>query len=122
VVALLKTHKAAQNEERLRAGDLWEESGCVFTTAFGKPGEPHNLLRAVRIASGKAGLSGVTVHTLRHTYATTALMAGVPLKVVSVNMGHASIQITADTYVHVSDEASQEAARRVSDAFDAFGP
>jgi integrase len=121
VVLLLRTHMAAQNEERLRASNLWQDSGFVFTTAFGRPVEPQNLLRAVRIASGMAGLAGVKVHTLRHTYATTALMAGVPLKVVSVNMGHASIQITADTYSHVSDEAAQEAAIKVSAALGALG-
>jgi integrase len=77
VVTLLKTHKAAQNEERLRAGNIWEDSGFVFTTAFGKPAEPPNLLRAVRIACRKAGLTGVTVHTLRHTYATTTALGPV---------------------------------------------
>jgi integrase len=43
------------------------------------------------------------------------------LKVVSVNMGLASIQITADTYRNVTDEAAQDAARKVSNAFDALG-
>jgi site-specific recombinase XerD len=63
-----------------------------------------------RMAAKRAGLSGVNVHTLRHTYATTALLHGVPLKVVSVNLGHASIQITADIYGHVSDDAARAGA------------
>ncbi len=114
MLALLKSQKARQAAERLTAGNLWVESGLVFTTDLGKPIEPQNLLRTVRIASQKAGLQGVKVHSLRHTYATTALMAGVPLKVVSVNMGHASIQITADIYGHVTDEAARAAAEKVS--------
>lgn len=119
-VALLRTRKATQAVERLRAGNLWNASNLVFTTEFGKPVEPQNLLRLTRDASSLAGLQGVKVHTLRHTYATTALLAGVPLKVVSDNLGHASIQITADTYGHVTDEAARAAARAVSDAY-AFG-
>ncbi len=117
VVALLKAHKAAQAEERLRAGNLWEETGYVFATEFGMPADPRNLLRAVRIARTKAGLpDSIGVHTLRHTYATTALLNGVPLHVVSRNLGHSSIAITADIYGHLTDEASQSAAQTVSAA------
>lgn len=72
MLALLKSQKARQAAERLTAGNLWVESGLVFTTDLGKPIEPQNLLRTVRIASQKAGLQGVKVHSLRHTYATTA--------------------------------------------------
>ena len=121
-VALLKAQKAAQAVERLKAGNIWEDTeGFVFTTALGAPVEPQNILRTVRIASMKAGLDGVKVHTLRHTYATTALMAGVPIKVVSGNLGHASIQLTADTYGHVTDEAARKAAEAVSAAYAAYG-
>lgn len=43
----------------------------------------------------------IGVHTLRHTYATTALLNGVPMHVVSRNLGHSSIVITADiTHQH----------------------
>lgn len=69
------------------------------------------------IAKGRAGLSGqVGVHTLRHTYATTALLHDVPLHVVSRNLGHASIAITADIYGHLTDEAAQAAAETVAAA------
>ncbi|WP_457208107.1 tyrosine-type recombinase/integrase [Nocardioides sp. P5_C9_2] len=121
-VALLKAQKAAQAAERLKAGNIWQDTqGFVFTTALGAPVEPQNILRTVRIASTKAGIEGVKVHTLRHTYATTALRAGVPLKDVSVNLGHASTQLTADTYQHVTDEAARKAAEAVSAAYAAYG-
>lgn len=116
MVTLLERQRKAQAAERLRAGSLWQDNGLVFTTAFGAPVEPQNLLRTVREAARKAGLEGVKVHSLRHTYATTALLAGVPLKVVSVNLGHASIQITADTYGHVTDDAAKAAAQVVAEA------
>jgi integrase len=41
------------------------------------------------------------LYDLRHTCATLLLVAGVPLKVVSERLGHASITQTADTYSHV---------------------
>lgn len=57
-----------------------------------------------------------TAHALRHTHATLALSAGVRLDVVSRQLGHASIAITADVYGHPDDKALEEAARKVSDA------
>ena len=75
---LISEHRAEQAAERLRAGNLWEDTGFVFATEFGFPVDPRNLLRTTMIAAKRAGLSQIGVHTLRHTYATTALLNGVP--------------------------------------------
>ncbi len=116
VAELLRRHRAQQAAERLRAGGDWHDEDFVFATASGRPVEPQNVLRTVREAAHEAGLSRVTVHSLRHTYATAALLNGVALKVVSANLGHASIQITADTYGHVTDDAARAAAEKVAAA------
>ncbi len=120
MVELLRGCQSAQIVERSTAGNLWQgadaATGYVFTTALGGPVEPQNILRSVRTAATAAGLRGITVHSLRHTYATTALLNGVPLKVVSSNLGHASIQVTADIYGHVTDDASRAAATTVAEA------
>jgi len=52
----------------------------------------------------------ITPHTLRHTYASLAIQRGVPLLVVSRQLGHASIAITADIYGHLAPDATREAA------------
>jgi integrase len=119
MIALLRRWRAGQAAELAAAGNLWQGDdgdGFVFTTALGRPVEPQNILRTVSVAADSAGLDGVSVHTLRHTYATTALLNGVPLKVVSCNLGHASIQVTADIYGHVTDDAAQAAAATVANA------
>jgi len=41
-VESLKSHKAAQNTERLGIGDLWQDNGLVFCTRGGKPLNFHN--------------------------------------------------------------------------------
>jgi hypothetical protein len=51
--------------ERLRAADQWTDAGLVFTTEFGRPVEPRNLLRVVQSAGKPAGVEGVGVHTRR---------------------------------------------------------
>ena len=118
MVRLLSEQRARQAAERLRAGNWWEETGFVFATEFGRPADPRNLLRATFLAAQKAELGSVSVHTLRHTYATTALLQGVPIHVVSRNLGHSSIAITADIYGHLTDEAAQSAALLVSEALE----
>jgi integrase len=118
MTALLQSRRALQAEERLASANLWEQTGYVFTTEFGGPVDPRNLLRTVRLACVKADLPQIGVHTLRHTYATTALLNGVPVHVVSRNLGHSSIVITVDTYGHVTDDASRAAAAAVSEALN----
>lgn len=109
VAAVLKEHRRAQREERMRAMDVWTETGHVFTTETGQPVDPRNVLRATTTAATKAGLSGVNVHTLRHSAATHWLENGVHLRAVSDLLGHSSTRITGDVYAHTSDAAAERA-------------
>lgn len=115
-VAALKEVRARQREERLAAGALWQTSDYVFTTEQGHLCEPRNVLRALTAAGGRIGRSDITVHSLRHTFATTLLVAGVPLKVVSELLGHTSITITGDLYGHVSPAVSHGAMSKLTAA------
>jgi integrase len=56
------------------------------------------------------------LHDLRHTYASLAIRRGVDLLVVSRQLGHHSIKITADLYGHLAPEATRKAA----DAWEAI--
>ena len=118
MVRLITEQRAEQVAERLRAGNLWEDSGFFFATEFGGPVDPRNLLRTTTIAAKRARLPQIGVHTLRHTYATTALLNNVPMHVVSRNLGHSSIMITADIYGHLTDDAARSAALVASNALD----
>lgn len=63
----------------------------------------------------QAGLKHYTFHALRHTFATRALEAGVSIKVVSEILGHASVQITMDTYMHVLPNLQNEAMNQIAE-------
>jgi len=52
------------------------------------------------------------MHTLRHTYATRAIERGVNPKALQKLLGHASLQVTMDTYVHVTDDSMIKAVRK----------
>jgi integrase len=59
--------RAAQADERSRAGSAWRQTGLVFTTEFGEPCDPRNAFRALKVAAGRAGLPDVGLQTLRHS-------------------------------------------------------
>ena len=59
-----------------------------------------------------ADLSGVTVHTLRHSHASFLISVGVPLAVVGRGLGHTQSS-TTQRYAHVADQAQREAMAMV---------
>jgi len=122
-VAALRDHRRRQNEERLRAGELWSgEGNFVFTDEIGKPVHPSALSRRFVSYVGRAGLPPIRLHDLRHTYATVALGAGVHPKIVSERLGHATTAVTMDLYSHVTPTIAAEAAVLIaSRVFDRRG-
>jgi integrase len=109
VVTMLRKHRAAQLSDRLRAANQWQDSGLVFTTELGAPVDPRNLLRVVEMAAKSAGVTGIGVHTLRHSAAVAWLESGVHIKAVADLLGHSSIAITGDVYGHTSDDTARAA-------------
>ena len=114
IVAMLKAHKAAQAEERLRAANVWEGYGLVFCTEAGRPVEPRNLLREVEVAAARAGVEGVGVHSLRHAAATSWLESGMHIRAVADLLGHSSVSITGDIYAATSDDTARKAVEDLS--------
>jgi integrase-like protein len=68
-------------------------------------------------SASRLGLPHLTLHELRHTYATTALRAGVHPKIVSARLGHATVAFTLDTYTADVPELDQAAAQEISNLF-----
>ncbi len=62
---------------------------------------------------GAAGLPALTPHKLRHGHATMLLSAGVPMRVISEQLGHANPAMTAKVYAHVVPESQAKAVRRL---------
>ncbi|MGY1728528.1 tyrosine-type recombinase/integrase [Geodermatophilus sp. SYSU D01062] len=115
-VETLKAHRTRQLEEQRSAVGAWQDHGLVFTTEIGTPLEPRNVLRRFEVVAGRAGLRGVTLHTLRHSAASFLLAAGTHTKVVQEHLGHSSYAITADIYSHVGPAQQREAADRLDQA------
>jgi integrase len=109
LIASLRAHRSRQLEERLRAGEHWQQTDFVFTTQIGTPIEPRNLNRTFDALLKNAGLSRIRFHDCRHTAATILLSQGVSPRTIMEILGHSQISLTLNTYSHVLPEMTREA-------------
>jgi integrase len=87
----------------------------VFCSQVGTPLNRNNIhSRSFKPLVKRAGLPPtLRFHDLRHTFATLMLKGGEHHKVVQEMMGHATINITLDTYSHVLPDIQDKAADRL---------
>lgn len=75
---------------------------------------------SLRVRDRIPGLKGVRLHDLRHSMASDAIMAGVPLAVVGKILGHRRPETTA-RYAHIADSVLTDAVEKVSEAMEHNG-
>jgi integrase len=114
-VAAMRSWKAQQAAERLLMGGGWTETGLVFTNADGTLVHPESFSKVFDRRVAAWGFPHLTVHGLRHTWATVALTNGVHPRVVQERLGHSTIAVTLQTYSHVTPALHDEAARAVGE-------
>jgi integrase len=114
----LRHHRVRQAEEKLAAGPRYTDTGLVFASTTGTMLQYSNVVRRhfvpVLTAAGLVDAEGkplFTPYSLRHTFGTRMIFEGqVPVKTVSIWLGHSSVSFTLDTYVHVGGAQLNEAA------------
>ncbi len=113
----LKKHKKQQEQEKLKWGKAYKDLNMVFCREDGQYIDPGTFRDFYLRTLKKAQIEHKTFHALRHTFATRALESNANIKTVSEILGHASIQITLDTYSHVSQELQQETMQKIVENF-----
>src|SRR5580700_3250056 len=114
VLKLLADYRDTQARERDPSDGDVAASDLIFVNSSGNPLNERNLVqRNFQVILERAKLPRIRLYTLRHTAATLALGAGVPAKVVSEQLGHASVAFTLDTYSHVLPHMQEAAAAQV---------
>ncbi|HWL44221.1 MAG TPA: tyrosine-type recombinase/integrase [Ilumatobacter sp.] len=119
LAGVLRTHRAAQNAERLAWGEAWagdRTDPYVFTAEDGQPWRPDMVTKMFKRAVVAAGLPWVRLHGMRHTAATILLEAGESPKVVQERLGHATIGETMDRYSHVIEGMQRQASSAIAAA------
>ena len=114
-VILLRGHKEQEAAKALLTGRSLADDDYVFCRFDGSPIRPDRLSTKFAVIARKAGLTGVSLHSLRHTDASLMLAANIHPKVVSERLGHSTIALTLDTYSHVIPGLQAAAAKRLDD-------
>lgn len=134
---ILRSQKSFQMKMKCKSSN-WTENdewqNLVFTTINGNPVGAStfntmikrivNNINADREAVSKMNnttynrFEKFTMHSLRHTFATRAIESGIKPKVLQKILGHSSITITMDLYVHVTDDEFKTEIEKLSSSLD----
>ncbi|HJZ32100.1 MAG TPA: site-specific integrase [Hyphomicrobiaceae bacterium] len=118
-VSELRAHKKAQQELRLACG-LGGRATLVFDHFDGSPLSPDVITHQWHAAMKAAGLKA-TLHSLRHTHASTLLASGLDVLTISRRLGHATPVLVLTTYGHLF-KPDDRAAAIMEAALDEHGP
>jgi len=117
-VTELRGHWRVQQEQRLALGiGRAPPDSPVLATLDGKPQSPNAVTKAWPVAMAAIGMSGVTLHSLRHTHASMLIASGVDILTVSRRLGHSSPTITLGVYGHLVHGTDDHAADIMDKAF-----
>ncbi|MGH2722036.1 MAG: tyrosine-type recombinase/integrase [Actinomycetota bacterium] len=95
-------------------GELWNDTGLVFTRENGNPIDPNWLSKRFNRLVRDAALPLIRFHALRHTWATLSLQAGVELWAVADLAGHSNVSVTDRVYRHAIPSRLRDASDRLS--------
>src|SRR5262249_51964789 len=100
-VEALTEHQQRQARARLRAGELWQEQGLVFTSTLGRRPDAGNVRRTPRGICRKAGIGeNWTTRELRHPFASLLSENGMAIEEISRLVGHSFTLVTQTVYRH----------------------
>lgn len=89
------------------------QTNFVIATSNGNMVVQNSFYQIFQNMQKSLGMMPVTIHALRHTFASNLIKAGVDIKIVSQLLGHSSVKITYDTYVHTDLSSAFSAVRKL---------
>ena len=91
-------------EEKAALMDGYEDNDYISCQPNGRPHNMSSMNIALTKLCNRNGLPKITVHSLRHMFATILIEQGVPLVKISALLGHSSVNTTFEYYCDVMDE------------------
>lgn len=95
-----------------------EWSDYVFLGKNGYPGQPSTYNMYLRRLCKKIGLPRISMHILRHTFATRCIEAGMKPKTLQKLLGHTTIAMTMNRYVSVTEAEKKKEIQNVESALN----
>lgn len=127
VYNLLKQRKKQQSEQQILLGSEWKPlnglENLVITTSTGRPlgkGYLNNAIDTLtaRIQKIMPGFMELSIHTMRHSFATRCIENGMEPQVLKAILGHSKLSMTMDLYAHVLPDTKSKEIQKISSLFE----
>ena len=115
---ILKEYQLWQKEQRLAMGELWHDSGFVFTKINGDIMYPNSPSQWFLKFRRRNNLADVNFHGLRHTNAAILIGEGVDIQTVRGRLGHAKPTTTGKVYSHFLKKPDEKASQKLEAKFN----
>lgn len=116
LLLLLKKEQTRQKDLKRKYGDKWLGEDAVVLNRYNRPYSPNALTLAFTRFIKQRGLPAITLHGLRHTFASVAAAQGAPLFEIGKALGHSTPSTTGKIYTHLLDQTHQKTLARVASA------
>lgn len=114
LIQTLLKQKEHQQEQKIFSQTDYIDSGYVLTMENGLPRHPNQVTQAFHLLVQTHDLPPITIHGLRHTFASVANFAKIPLLDIGKALGHKDVSITGRIYTHLFDQTHQEVVSAVA--------
>lgn len=106
----LRDYKVIQDKEIKERGDLFTNNGFIVTQFNGAPVHASTIRKWIKAAFEFCEVPYITVHGLRHTYASLLTAAGMDPRTTAAQLGHSTPALVMNTYANPQNEAKRRAA------------
>ena len=120
VEKLLLEQVAEERAKKKKLGNEWpddelERGDMLFSNNKGSYLSYRTVYDCFKRTVRSIGLDEMDIHTLRHVYAVLAIKSGSPLKSVSEQMGHSSVEFTMKVYEYLTNESKKRTASNMNE-------
>lgn len=113
VMDLLKQYEIEQSKNKLKFGELYNDTGYVFVQFNGELMNTYSPSKWFREFLKRNNLKHITFHQLRHTSASLLVNAGLDIGAISKRLGHSNKSTTLNIYSHALKSADEAAAEKM---------
>ena len=112
-LSILSEWRLGQKKELLQKGfNALSPNQLIFPDKNNHYIIPTTISKMMNRVSEGSNLHHITVHGLRHTYATLAAQGGMSVKQLQAQLGHSKVEITLDVYTSITDEQRKDTANQ----------
>lgn len=97
--------------------NIYNQTDYLIQNGFGEPMSPSTFTKYIHKIEQRAGITQVSVHELRHTFASILNSEGIDIARISAELGHSTIGTTVNIYTHIFGDVSAS-SRGIADTMN----